>query len=76
MTNADKIRSMTNEELALFIKGTIDTAYRYLGLIEVRESGGYWLDWLKQDVDDPIKSYCDADLLINNKCIIRFSKRR
>lgn len=52
MTNADKIRAMTDEELAMFIKDTVVTEFRYHGLIGIFESGGYWLDWLKQEVTD------------------------
>ena len=50
MTNADRIRAMTDEELAEFIKDTVVTEFRYHGLIGIFESGGYWLDWLKQEV--------------------------
>jgi len=49
MTNADKIRAMTDEELAMFIKDIVVTEFRYHGLIGIFESGGYWLDWLKQE---------------------------
>lgn len=51
-TNADKIRAMTNEELAKFIKDTVVTEFRHHGLIGIFESDGYWLDWLKQEVSD------------------------
>lgn len=76
MTNADKIRSMTDEELATFIKDTINTQYRHLGLPGLRESGGYWLDWLRQDAVDPIKAYFDIDALGTNEYLMRFFKRR
>lgn len=50
-TNADKIRAMTDEELAMFIKDIVVTEFRHHGLIGIFESGGYWLDWLKQEVN-------------------------
>lgn len=44
-TNADRIRSMTDEELAEFIRSQIIA--RNIGLpVEA------WLDWLKQDAND------------------------
>lgn len=49
-TNADRIRSMTDEELAMFIKDIIVREFHYHGLIGKFESAGYWLDWLKQEV--------------------------
>lgn len=52
MTNADRIREMTDEEMAMFIKDIVVTEFRHHGLIGVFESGGYWLDWLKQEVKD------------------------
>ena len=48
-TNADKIRGMTDEELAKFIKDTVVTEFRHHGLIGMFESGGYWLDWLEKE---------------------------
>lgn len=52
MTNADKIRAMPDEEMALFIKNTIVKEFRHRGLIAILEPAGYWLDWLKQEVKD------------------------
>ena len=51
-TNADKIRAMTDEELAMFIKDIVEMEFRHHGLIGIFESGGYWLDWLKQEVNE------------------------
>ena len=40
-TNADRIRSMTDEELAVWLAN---------GTINSEKAEGYWLDWLKQEV--------------------------
>ena len=40
MTNADRIRAMSDEELAEFLAGTWNKIYNCLD----------WLDWLKQEV--------------------------
>ena len=52
MTNGERIRAMTDEELALFIKNTIVKEFRHRGLIGIFEPAGYWLDWLEQEVED------------------------
>lgn len=46
LTNADRIRSMTDEELADWVWG-IETAGRAYG----PRGEKAWLDWLKQEVD-------------------------
>lgn len=52
MTNADKIRAMTDEEMAKLLEDIVVTELRHHGLIGIFESGGYWLDWLKQEVSE------------------------
>jgi Glu-tRNA(Gln) amidotransferase subunit E-like FAD-binding protein len=44
-TNADKIRSMTDEELAEFISSLIRNAHEYL------TSEGNWLIWLQSEAE-------------------------
>lgn len=46
-TNADRIRSMTDEELAEWLKN-IDTAYEPETIVSQRG----WIDWLKQEVEE------------------------
>ena len=54
VTNADRIRSMTDEELSLFFGDTAtaclfddsDICNKYNGSCDM-----CWLDWLKQEVD-------------------------
>lgn len=46
-TNADRIRAMTDEEKAEFLNG-VETNGRAYG----PRGKAYWLDWLKQEVDD------------------------
>lgn len=51
-SNADRIRSMTDEELAEFVIGVL--CYTKLPYMEVREKalrGNELLDWLKQEAD-------------------------
>ena len=40
-TNADRIRAMSDEELAVFCSRICDTYYR---------THQFWLDWLKQEL--------------------------
>jgi hypothetical protein len=49
LTNADKIRQMTDEELAEFLAKN-----QKIGDVEQCEDGyrQLWLDWLKQEVTD------------------------
>lgn len=42
-TNADRIRSMSDEELSVFCSRICDTYYR---------PHQFWLDWLKQEVEE------------------------
>lgn len=53
MTNADKIREMTDEELALYIND-IETTCIAIGQADIGEALTVeeWLDWLKQEVSD------------------------
>lgn len=44
MTNADKIRAMTDEELADFLHRKMDAA--------VVRGWKSWIDWLKQEVKE------------------------
>lgn len=43
LTNADRIRAMTDEEMADYLRWHNDSYARY---------GMDWLDWLKQEVQD------------------------
>lgn len=47
MTNADKLRQMTDEELAEFMEGLSPSKKWSIFL-----DGKRWLDWLKQEVSD------------------------
>jgi len=47
-TNADRIRAMTDEELAEWIVEVECEAYRLDGTY----GSDYWLKWLKQEVSD------------------------
>ena len=58
-TNADKIRSMTDEELAVMFAQRIECMYCPLDIIrECRDERTFngckkhWLDWLKQEAED------------------------
>lgn len=56
-TNADKIRAMTDEELALFLKRFSDCAFcpafsTKCKSINFDNCEDAWLDWLKQEVID------------------------
>ena len=54
MTNADKIRAMSDEELALFIHNTeavaFDISQADIGATALSVEA--WLDWLKQEVEE------------------------
>ena len=53
-TNADHIRSMTDEELAKMLDGSIcPPGYNQIGACEAGEEECYlcWLDWLRQGVE-------------------------
>ena len=47
-TNADRIRSMTDEEMASFLS-CIDTSWKPAYSRKDRDE---WLDWLQQEVDE------------------------
>lgn len=47
-TNADKIRSMTDEELARFLDNTDGDFPPNVERCSIEESEEYWLDWLKE----------------------------
>lgn len=53
-TNADRIRAMTDEELAGFLASVTNDAsekgLRVKGFMDTRYSQKSWIDWLKQDV--------------------------
>ena len=55
MTNADKIRTLSDEELAGFIQGFVDCAYctRIAQGCSVNDESCFntWLDWLKQEAE-------------------------
>jgi len=56
ITNADRIRSMTDEELACFINEieaeAIKRAGRYLTKTEIERGKAQRLDWLRQEATD------------------------
>lgn len=58
MTNADRIRAMTDEELAGFFEGYVDCVYcpRHLDNERCMNDDGScfhaWVNWLKQEVSD------------------------
>lgn len=56
LTNADRIRSLTDEELAEFVAHNADCYWCKVKKDGCSASGGdcqsAWLDWLKQEVED------------------------
>ena len=52
MTNADKIRHMTDEELAMLLQPTCPPCDRCHIGDEIKDCYKCWLDWLKQEVDE------------------------
>lgn len=50
-TNADKIRAMTDEELAELLVSTDGDFPPNCEDVPVRKLESYWLDWLKQEVE-------------------------
>lgn len=53
MTNADKIRSMTDEELAQWLSGlSLKIFYEINPWLKLPVGEHGWLDWLKQGVSD------------------------
>lgn len=46
-TNADKIRAMTDEELAEYLDGVCHDLWQMF----VKDPQKMWLDWLKQEID-------------------------
>lgn len=51
ITNADRIRSMTDEELARFLDNTDGDFPPNVERCSIEESEEYWLDWLKQEAE-------------------------
>lgn len=55
-TNADRIRAMTDEELAEFVSGVEAEAIRRAGLFittgDIKRGKDGWLDWLKQEAGE------------------------
>ena len=47
-TNADRIRAMTDEELAEYLDGVCHDLWQMF----VKDPRKMWLDWLKQEVKD------------------------
>ena len=45
-TNADRIRTMTDEELAVWISALYTTQYH------VRGDPDFWIDWLRKEVSE------------------------
>lgn len=54
MTNADRVRSMTDEELAMWINDVTTNALSVLALGSNKQTKTifYWLDWLKQEAKE------------------------
>lgn len=58
MTNADRIRAMTDEELADWLKYERisvcppDTGHIHCNISDICADKKCWLDWLKQEVKD------------------------
>lgn len=54
MTNADRIRAMTDEEIADWIYDITTNALRILQIGSDMSTQSYfgWLNWLKQEADD------------------------
>ena len=48
-TNADRIRSMSDEELARFLDNTDGDSPPNVERCTIEESEGYWLNWLRQE---------------------------
>lgn len=53
VTNADRIRTMTDEELAMWINDVTTNALSVLALGSNKQTKTifYWLNWLKQEAD-------------------------
>lgn len=51
-TNADRIRQMTDEELAHFMEGPTNACPPMGTLCSGKNCHDCWLDWLKQEVSD------------------------
>jgi len=51
-TNADRIRSMTNEELAKYLDGVKRSTYNCTMPCNGETCVKCWLDWLKEEVKD------------------------
>ena len=47
-TNADRIRAMTDEELAKYLDGVCHDLWQMF----VKDSQKMWLDWLREEVTD------------------------
>ena len=45
-TNADRIRAMTDEELAIWISALFTTQYN------IKADPNFWADWLKEEVSE------------------------
>lgn len=54
ITNADRIRAMTDKELAMFLTESTSNALLVLGIgcREKSKSAFDWLDWLRQEADN------------------------
>lgn len=50
ITNADRIRAMTDEELAEYLDGVCHDLWQMF----VKDPQKMWLDWLKQEADDEL----------------------
>lgn len=51
-TNGDRIRSMTDEELAELLVSTDGDFPPNCESVPIRKLDAYWLDWLKKDADN------------------------
>ena len=50
-TNADRIRSMSDEELCKFMKGCPPNREQWQGCMSLNSCSPCWLDWLKQEAE-------------------------
>ena len=51
-TNADRSRAMGDDELADLLWETVDGAYYQIENFMAQPSKGWWLEWLKSEVDE------------------------
>ena len=52
MSNADRIREMSNEELADFLCEVKGDYGQYISVFPDENNHGEWTEWLRQEVDE------------------------